>query len=262
MTTTSLPLPTRPGPGLASPGRLHTFVRKLRFLGLRGTGLMLLHRLTGRVSLVRFQVKDLPHPLYLRIGTRDFRDYWRTFEDQELAFDYRPPRVILDGGSGAGLSAVWFATRFPMATVYAVEMERSNFAVLDLNSAPYLNIVPARAAVSGQVGKLLISEPQRGHLGFRLTDGPEGGQTVAGITVGRLLDHYNIEQLDLLKLTIDKDLADEVYADGENWSARVGAIVIDGEEPASLQSLAAAFPVRAQRGHKRHFARFQPLSAL
>ncbi|MGE0059801.1 MAG: hypothetical protein AB7P33_06330 [Dehalococcoidia bacterium] len=243
--------------GTRRPGGLRSAGRKLRVLGLRGIGLALLHRLTGRVSLTQLQLPGLPHPVYLRIGTRDFRDYWRAFEDQELAFDLRGPRVIVDGGSGAGFSALWFASRYPMATVYAIEMERSNFAVLDLNSAPYLNIVPARAAISGQMGKLIIPNPGRGHWGFRLTDAPEGGQTVTGITMGRLLDHYNLDRVDVLKLDIDMGLADEVFEDGSNWVHRVDTIVaaqrMNGE---AFTAATAGFPVRWQRGSTRHLSRY------
>ncbi len=257
MTTTSIPLHSRPHADAERSGRLRTAGRKLRVLGLRGIGLALLHRLTGRVSLTQLQLPGLPHPVFLRIGTRDFRDYWRAFEDQELAFDLRGPRVIVDGGSGAGFSALWFASRYPMATVYAIEMERSNFAVLDLNSAPYLNIVPARAAISGHMGKLIIPNPGTGHWGFRLTDAPEGGQTVTGITMGRLLDHYNLELVDVLKLDIDEGLADEVFEDGPNWVHRVDTIVasegIDGE---AFAAATAAFPLRWQRGTTRHLSRY------
>ncbi len=66
------------------------------------------------------------------------------------------PRVIVDAGGRAGLSAAWYASRYPGATIYAVEMERSNFAVLDLNSAPYLNIVPGHLRV--EIGSIILGE--------------------------------------------------------------------------------------------------------
>jgi FkbM family methyltransferase len=256
MTTTSIPIRIRPDVRLQRPGRLRTIWLKLRVLGFRGAGLHVLHRLTGRVSLARFNLPGLEHPAYLRIGTADFGDYWRTFIEGELEFDLRSPRVIIDGGSGGGLSALWFATRYPMATVYAIEMERANFAVLDLNSAPYLNIVPARAAISGQVGMLLIPKPGTGHWGFRLTDRPDGGQTVTGITVGRLLDHYNLDRVDILKLGIDEELAEEVFADAANWIDRVDAIIADEHEDTTALDLATpSFPVRWQRGTMRYISR-------
>jgi FkbM family methyltransferase len=257
MTTTSIPLRVRPEPVYQSAGRFRTAWRRLRALGPRGCGLLFLHRVTGRIFLARFVLPGLEHPVHLRIGTNDFRDYWRTFVEGELDFDLGSPRVIVDGGSGAGLSTVWFASRYPMATVYALEMERSNFAVLDLNSAPYLNIVPARAAISGQVGMLLIANPGTGHWGFRLTDGPEGGQTVAGITLGRLFDHYGLDRVDVLKLGIEDSLAEEVFEDAANWIGRVDAIICSeqGDTPAA-EAATAAFPVRSKRGGTRFFSRF------
>jgi FkbM family methyltransferase len=229
--------------------------RRLRLLGLRGCGLVVLHRLTGRVSLGRFQIAGLPHPVHLRIGTHDFRDFWRTFEEGDIDFDLGNPRVIVDAGAGSGVSAVWFAVRYPMATVYAVEMERANFAVLDLNTAPYLNIVPARAAIAGHVGKLIIAEPGKGHWGFQLTDGPEG-QAVTGITVGRLLDHYNCDHADVVKLSIDDALTEEVIEDAPNWLHRVDSLVIEDQAEMAADAILARFPVRQRLGRQRFYSRF------
>ena len=248
MTTTSLHLRAPSEARTPRQGRLRTFIRKLRVLGLKGIGLMLLNRLTGRVSLTRFRLPGLPHATYLRVGAGDFREYWRVFEDQELAFDLSSPRVIVDAGSRAGLSAAWWASRYPMATIYAVEMERSNFAVLDLNAAPYLNIVPVRAAIAGAVGKLSIPSAAYGHVGVNLGDTPDGEQFVTGITVGRLLDHYYVERADVLKLTVDRDLEDEIFQDGANWQHRVEALVLGArDEEQVLQSATAQFPVRRPR---------------
>jgi hypothetical protein len=256
MTTTSIPLRVHPEARLPRQGRVRTFLRKLRILGLKGIVLVLFNRLTGRVSLVRFRLPGLPHAAYLRLGAGDFREYWRVFEDQELAFDLDSPRVIVDAGSRAGLSAAWWASRYPMATIYAVEMERSNFAVLDLNSAPYLNIVPVRAAIAGQVGKISIPGAAYDHVGVNLSDTPDGEQFVAGVTVGRFLDHYYVDRADVLKLTVDQKLEDEIFEDGPNWLERVEALILGARhESARSKAATARFPVRWQRGGTLLYAR-------
>jgi hypothetical protein len=135
-------------------------------------------------------------------------------------------------------------------------MERANFAVLDLNSAPYLNIVPVRAAIAGQLGKLSIPSSDGGHVGVNLADTPDGEQFVTGITVSRLLDHYGAHSADLIRLTQDDRLTDEVLEDCPNWLQRVAAVALDadaGDNP--LNPAATLFQSLQQRGRTRLYSR-------
>jgi predicted O-methyltransferase YrrM len=45
--------------------------------------------------------------------------------------------LILDCGANIGLSSIWFARKYPRATVIAVEPESENFRMLTMNTAEY-----------------------------------------------------------------------------------------------------------------------------
>ena len=107
-------------------------------------------------------------------------------------------------------------------------------------------------AVHGLLHHILTRHKLR-HVELRT---PDGEQFVTGITVGRLLDHYYVERADVLKLTVDRDLEDEIFQDGANWQHRVEALVLGArDEEQVLQSATAQFPVRRQRGSTRLYAR-------
>ena len=65
--------------------------------------------------------------------------------------------MIVDCGANIGLSALWFAHRFPDAIVVAVEPEPDNFALLTRNAAPYPNIRPVRAAISDRLTRVSLA---------------------------------------------------------------------------------------------------------
>lgn len=129
---------------------------------------MLRYKLTGRVTASSFTMQGLQYPVFLRIGTDDFEMCWEMLNSRGFDLDLHDPRIIIDDGADTGLSSVWFANRYPKATIYAAEMEAAKFAMLDLNSAPYRNIVPIRAAVSGKLHDVTGANPTDSHWGFKI----------------------------------------------------------------------------------------------
>jgi FkbM family methyltransferase len=97
----------------------------------------------------------------------EFRSFARAGEIQRYYEQCRQP-LILDCGANIGASAVWFATRFPKATVVAVEPEPGNFAVLKQNAhSPALHAI--HGAVASAPGRLGVLDPGLGTAGFRTT---------------------------------------------------------------------------------------------
>jgi cephalosporin hydroxylase len=65
--------------------------------------------------------------IILRLGTTDVAAYEHVFIHDEYGFLLaREPSVIVDAGANVGMSAVYFANRFPSAEVIAIEPEPSN----------------------------------------------------------------------------------------------------------------------------------------
>lgn len=180
----------------------------------------------------------LPHPLRLRIGldSSDVPTFNKVFTAREYAFAAEgSPKFIIDAGANVGFAAVSFAMRFPEATILAIEPERANFDLLSLNVAPYPNITPLRAALWQEDGELDIADPGRGSWGFttREIDGGDGeqrtGQRVPAVTVGGLMERYEQDRVDLLKLDIEGAEVEVLESSGA-WMHKVDGIIIELHE--------------------------------
>ena len=66
------------------------------------------------------------------------------------------PPVIIDAGANVGLSAVFYANRFPNARIIAIEPEPSNYEMLKRNVVPYSNVTPVQAALWKENGPLRL----------------------------------------------------------------------------------------------------------
>ena len=119
-------------------------------------------------------LSTLSRPVWLRPGVSDWIVLERIFLDREYdpisaahdaAMDRLCSRIqadggtplIIDCGANVGLSAVWFAERFPTAVIVAVEPEPGNFHVLTHTARNYPTIRPLQAAISSKPGRATIS---------------------------------------------------------------------------------------------------------
>jgi FkbM family methyltransferase len=136
--------------------------------GLLAYGAYVKHRMiqSQRNTLKRFDIPGIAHPVWLRPGTSDWSVMEQIFLNDEYGFSSWPEHeeaisahyraitqqlkvpVIVDCGANIGLSAIWFATKFPRARIYAIEPEPGNFEILTRNLAPVENAVPLQAAIS------------------------------------------------------------------------------------------------------------------
>ena len=119
-------------------------------------------------SEVSVSVSGLRHPVRVRLRTTDVSVLSEMVEDVEYDLNFAvPPRVIVDAGANTGITSVFYANRYPHATIYAIEREPSNFELLAKNAAPYDNVVCLRAALWKEDGAVMISDPGTGHWGFQ-----------------------------------------------------------------------------------------------
>ena len=62
--------------------------------------------------------------------------------------------TIIDAGANIGVSSIWFALRYPAATIIAVEPDSNNLAVARRNVTHFPNILLAPAAIGCRAGKV------------------------------------------------------------------------------------------------------------
>ena len=233
---------------------------------LRGPILLLLNVLVPShvgPRAVKGRVPGSSRQLLLRLGTTDMSVFKSIFYDREYDWALSiPPKVIIDGGAYTGLTAAWFAERYPEASIIAVEPSASNFKLLQENTADLPNVVPHRAAIWEHAGVLMVTDPGSGAWAFRVEQHVEGRETcfsnnheecVEAVTVDGLLREHLIDRVDLLKLDIEGSEI-EVFSGSSSWIEAVDAICLelhDRFRPGCSRAFFSAvrdFPVEVRRG--------------
>ncbi len=100
--------------------------------------------------------------------------------------------TIIDCGANIGITALYFAARYPNARIYSVEPDPSNFAILKQNVASELRITPINAAVVGRnTGPVFLSQ-DRPAWGNSISQSQGAGSAVEveAMTIGEL-EHFS-----------------------------------------------------------------------
>ena len=153
--------------------------------------------------LYAIKVPGYPEPLWLRAGDSDAVIFGQVMID----WQYNLPalddvRLIVDCGANIGMSALYFARRYPQAKVLAIEPEPGNYAMLVRNTRHVAAIQPVHAAVWPRPASLSIVDPARSHASISVTEGPGKGAT--GIRSVQLRDVVAEHgKIDILKIDIE-----------------------------------------------------------
>lgn len=169
--------------------------------------------------------------LFVRTRTADLRVAFSSLVDGEFdGIGLDNAAVIIDAGANIGTSAIAFSKIHPNATVFAIEPEAENFAMLEENVSPWSNIRPVRAAIAAVPGERSLFDRGTGPWGYTITDSPQTivglGQTVRCLTVSGVLDEFGIASVDVLKLDIEGG-EKEVLKHSEEWIEKVRVIVAE-----------------------------------
>jgi FkbM family methyltransferase len=198
-----------------------------RLLGMRGALSVLSNRLTGYPEQLVLNAKDLRHPLSFRVRTSDAEVYGEVFLGREYDFPVSFfPRTIVDVGANCGITSIFYANRYPDATVVAVEAETSNYAALLNNTRAYSNIVPVHAALWHTDGQVEVFPPwprwkSWGKWGFRVRE----GSGCPALTLPTLMRDIGIETVDILK--IDVEGAEREIFSTCTWMDKVRVLAIE-----------------------------------
>jgi len=193
---------------------------------------------SGVVALASHKILSVPKeasvpykgkPIRLRIGSTDRFVYQHVLlqPQYEATLPSTVPQIIIDAGANIGLSAIYFAYRYPAAKIFAIEPEQSNFDLLRRNVSAFPNITPIHAALWSNDGLICVHPPEDsgafGDWGF-VTSQREGTQ-VRSVSVPTLMRELNCSRIDLFKIDIEG--AEKEVFESCNWQGSVGTIVIE-----------------------------------
>lgn len=212
--------------------------RNRRCFGWPGAALAVRELGTSAPMVVRVPSPHTGHPISLRLNTTGIPIYNQIFVHREYDFPVAAqPAVIVDAGTNIGLSAIYFARRFPHATIFALEPERSNFDLLVENTARYNNVVAINKALWKEPTTLDLFDPGPGRAGLqkdgfqtfthdeRAPNGVPAGK-VAAIDIEQLMREHGLVHIDILKIDVE-GAEREIFQHSQDWIDRVGIIAVE-----------------------------------
>lgn len=185
-------------------------------------------------NTLEFRAKHAKYPLHVRGQTPDLKVFSQIFLFREYSCldEVRDARLIIDCGANAGYSSAYFLSRYPRATLIAVEPDTDNFTLLERNLSPYAGRVrTVNSAIWSHPARLKLSDvPYRDGLEWarqvRECAPTEEGGFVA-TDVGTLLDGSGFDRISILKMDIEGAEAVVFARNYESWIDRVDAMVIE-----------------------------------
>jgi FkbM family methyltransferase len=199
-----------------------------KLCGIRGVSAEAAFRIFGWPRELTVTPPGIDHSVSLRLRTSDYCAYKDVLVCKDKKYDPGipdfSPRVIVDAGANIGMASIGFARKYPLATIFAIEPEPSNFTALLRNVSSYGSIVPIQAALWKEDGEVSLG-PSSAHPrgAFQVAD---SGQTrVRAITVSTLMREKGINFIDLLKLDIEG--AEKEVFEACDWIEAVQVIAIE-----------------------------------
>jgi FkbM family methyltransferase len=164
--------------------------------------------------------KAITTPSYkisLREKTSDFHvygeifmkeDYKSLIEQYKRQFKGHQPTTLIDVGANIGCASIYFKTHFPLASIYAIEAEISNFKQLEKNILlnNYQNVYCSHNAFWVNEEEITLDKSFRDGREWAFATRPKQDldkETVKGITFANLLQKYNLERVNILKIDIE-----------------------------------------------------------
>ncbi|MFH1497948.1 MAG: FkbM family methyltransferase [Verrucomicrobiota bacterium] len=188
------------------------------------------------------------HPLTCRPRTSDIAVFKQIFAQREYAcLDHLPtagPGLIIDCGANAGFSSSYLLSRFPEASLVAIEPDPGNFAALQANVAPYGSRCSClHAALWSHRDRLCLSTSAGDGLEWSRTVGEASGENADGLIealdMKTLLAQSGHERVRLLKIDIE-GAEQTVFSAAADWLAKIDTIVIELHGEACEQTFRAA----------------------
>ncbi len=192
-----------------------------------------------RIESISVELPDGMGSAHVRPGTSDIL----VLEAACLRHEYDVPfadescDIIVDLGANTGLASVFFAHRYPKATIVAVEPARDNFRLLAANAQHRPAIICVEAAIAPADGQLELQDSvlpgeKMQAWAYRTVDRGSGlgSYAVEAISLPTLMRRYGLGFIDILKIDVEGAEYGLFAAETGAWLARVGMILIETHE--------------------------------
>ncbi|MGN6296287.1 MAG: FkbM family methyltransferase [Ginsengibacter sp.] len=213
--------------------KLKVLIIHYKNLGLLNLVFYILQRIfKSKNKVIKVSVRGCQHPIYLRNSPSDTQIFTQLFLREELKVDLECyPKIIIDGGANIGLATVYLKNRYPDASIYSIEPDRSNFEILLMNTKRYKNIICYNNGIWNKSANLIIENKEAGSESFIVREVFDkeinGEDVIPAITIGNIVSENRIDSIGLLKLDIEGSEA-MVFADNfKEWIEITDNILVE-----------------------------------
>ena len=186
------------------------------------------------------RLRNSPDPLILRRGTSDMLVLRDIYERREYAraadlIAGTGSKVIIDLGGNTGLTSLWFADRFPDATLLVVEPDDANYRLLRKNCRRLIKngrVRTVRAFAAAEPGFAEVDREAKEAWSFKKGDArqPEFKGSVLCMSVQQLLGLLGTPRVDLLKCDVEGSER-ELFQSCGRWIGGVRRLVVETHPP-------------------------------
>lgn len=175
------------------------------------------------------KMQGLKHPFSLRPNPYDYA----TFEEVLLRKTYDlkfpgTPQSIIDGGGNIGLTAIFFANRFPSATIVSIEPDTDNFKLLEANCIPYEKIFPVKAGVWSHSCHLKVVDTGQGNNAFTVEEvRASTPDTIEAWSIGDIMKKQQWSTIDIVKLDIEGSEKQVFQSNYESWLPKTKVLFVE-----------------------------------
>ena len=204
---------------------MSTISKSIRNFGLKGL-LIYLQIKTGNVNTLN--IPGLRNEIHLRKKTDDTKLFKQLMIHQEYEFPSPiEPEFIIDAGANIGLSSVFFAQKFPSATIIAIEAQKDNYALLSANTRNYPNISCVNAGLWYKSATLEVTDTAVGTTGFMVNEtSPDNPAGFKALSTEDIMKMNNRSSIDLFKIDIE-GAEKEVLSGNPGWLSKTKVIIIE-----------------------------------
>jgi len=171
--------------------------------------------------------------IYLRKGTSDHIVFFQVmvYGSYEFARKWRGVNVVIDAGANVGMSSCYFSTLFPEARIISIEPEPGNFMQLVKNTNSLKNVKPLQYALWKNDGVLAIDGTSNETWSFKVKEqvvlDSESTTQIDAVSIDTLINQFNLECIDVLKIDIEGAEYDLFLENYESWLPHVKYIMIE-----------------------------------
>ncbi|WP_397362174.1 FkbM family methyltransferase [Olleya sp. R77988] len=181
----------------------------------------LITQLKSDKQYLELKVKGYDGLMYLRPNTSDFKIFKQIFIEEEynvtIPFDVCN---IIDAGSNCGYSIVYFKNRFKNAKIIAIEPDTSNIEIIKKNTNHFSNIELIKGGVWYKNTGLNILDKNAGKWAFRVVEAEDNHGEFKGYSLNNIMESYNLETIDILKIDIEGSEKLVFEKDYNNWLSK------------------------------------------